>query len=204
MSYSFGNYICELREKANLTQTQLGEKLGVSNKAVSKWENGAAYPSSDLMYDLAKVLDTSVEELYRVMSETKKEKGKLRAFLDKVFGYPKIEIPFFILISIIVYILFIAFGKNDDKSVLLIATPVICVILGAFVYLINRILIKMPMVSSRFIDILELFMFFSFMMGETALLVAFFIDMKNGFNYSAAAVPFALAAIVMFHNKRKR
>ena len=62
----------------------------------------------------------------------------------------------------------------------------------------------MPMVSSRFIDILELFMFFSFMMGETALLVAFFIDMKNGFNYSAAAVPFALAAIVMFHNKRKR
>ncbi|MBQ4112817.1 MAG: helix-turn-helix transcriptional regulator, partial [Clostridia bacterium] len=39
-NYAFGNYITELRKKKKLSQAELGEKLGVSNKAVSKWENG--------------------------------------------------------------------------------------------------------------------------------------------------------------------
>ena len=53
-NYSFGNYICELREKKGLSQSQLGERLGVTNKAVSRWENGSAYPSTELMLPLAK------------------------------------------------------------------------------------------------------------------------------------------------------
>ena len=37
-----GRFISELRKEKNLTQSQLGEKLGVSNKAVSKWERGGS------------------------------------------------------------------------------------------------------------------------------------------------------------------
>ncbi len=37
-----GKFIAELRRKAGLTQQQLGEKLGVTNKTVSRWENGGS------------------------------------------------------------------------------------------------------------------------------------------------------------------
>ncbi len=40
--YKVGNLICELREKKNLSQSELGNLVGVTNKAVSRWENGIA------------------------------------------------------------------------------------------------------------------------------------------------------------------
>ena len=40
--YSFGNYISTLRERMGLSQYQLGVLVGVSDKAVSKWENGGS------------------------------------------------------------------------------------------------------------------------------------------------------------------
>ena len=44
--FEFGNYLCALREKKGFTQGELAERLGVSNKAVSKWENGRSRPKS--------------------------------------------------------------------------------------------------------------------------------------------------------------
>ncbi len=59
----FGNRLYQLRKKAGLSQAQLGEKVGVSNKAVSKWENGQAKPGLDIVHKLADVLSVSVDEL---------------------------------------------------------------------------------------------------------------------------------------------
>ncbi len=67
--YDFGNYICALREEKGLTQSGLGELLGVTNKAVSRWENGSAYPSTELMLPLANALGVPVENLYRMISD---------------------------------------------------------------------------------------------------------------------------------------
>ncbi len=61
--YSFGNRICELRRKAGLTQAQLAEAVGVTNKAVSKWENGRAKPTTDALRKLSAVLLVPVEKL---------------------------------------------------------------------------------------------------------------------------------------------
>ncbi len=61
--YEFGNLVYKLRKDKGLTQSQLGEKLGVSNKAVSKWENGVAKPNVDLLYKLADFFEISVDEL---------------------------------------------------------------------------------------------------------------------------------------------
>lgn len=61
--YSFGNYISALRERRGLSQYQLGALVGKSDKAVSKWENGAAKPRLDTMRKLADILDVSVDEL---------------------------------------------------------------------------------------------------------------------------------------------
>lgn len=61
--YSFGNFLHELRARRGLTQYQLGALVGVSDKAVSKWENGSSKPQSNILYKLSEVLGISVDEL---------------------------------------------------------------------------------------------------------------------------------------------
>lgn len=61
--YVTGNMIKELREKRKMTQADLAEKLFVSDKTVSKWENGKGYPDISLLEPLAAALDVSVAEL---------------------------------------------------------------------------------------------------------------------------------------------
>ena len=60
-----GNFIKEQRIALGLTQQQLAEQLHVTNKAVSRWETGNAYPDIALLDTLAAVLSVSVEELCR-------------------------------------------------------------------------------------------------------------------------------------------
>ncbi len=60
-----GNFIKEQRIVLGLTQQQLAEQLHVTNKAVSRWETGNAYPDIALLDTLAAVLAVSVEELCR-------------------------------------------------------------------------------------------------------------------------------------------
>ena len=58
-----GKFIAECRKKNNLTQMQLAEKLNITDRAVSKWENGKAMPDSSIMLDLCNELKISVNEL---------------------------------------------------------------------------------------------------------------------------------------------
>lgn len=60
-----GTFIREQRAVLGLTQQQLAEQLHVTNKAVSRWETGNAYPDIALLDDLAAALSISVEELCR-------------------------------------------------------------------------------------------------------------------------------------------
>ena len=58
-----GKFIAECRKQKNLTQMQLAEKLGITDKAVSKWERGVAMPDSAIMLELCDILCISVNEL---------------------------------------------------------------------------------------------------------------------------------------------
>ena len=58
-----GKFIAECRKKNNLTQMQLAEKLNITDRAISKWENGKAMPDSGIMLELCKELKISVNEL---------------------------------------------------------------------------------------------------------------------------------------------
>lgn len=58
-----GKFIAECRKKNNLTQMQLAEKLNITDRAISKWENGKAMPDSSIMLDLCNELKISVNEL---------------------------------------------------------------------------------------------------------------------------------------------
>lgn len=61
--YITGAVIKELREKNRLTQQQLADKLGVSDKTVSKWENAKGYPDITLLEPIAEAFSVSVMEL---------------------------------------------------------------------------------------------------------------------------------------------
>ena len=58
-----GKFISECRKNKNLTQASLAEKLGITDRAVSKWERGLAMPDSSIMLELCNVLGITVNEL---------------------------------------------------------------------------------------------------------------------------------------------
>ena len=60
-----GTFIKEQRMALGMTQQQLAEQLHITNKAISRWETGNAYPDISLLDDLAAALSVSVEELCR-------------------------------------------------------------------------------------------------------------------------------------------
>ena len=66
--YTFGNYLYKLRTQKGLSQFQLGRLLGVSDKTVSKWENGVSKPKLEILIKLSKIFNISVDELLSIRS----------------------------------------------------------------------------------------------------------------------------------------
>lgn len=60
-----GQFICHLRKEKNLTQAALAEQLNLSNRTVSKWENGDGFPDISVLPQLADALGVTVDELLR-------------------------------------------------------------------------------------------------------------------------------------------
>ncbi len=58
-----GKFIAERRKLKSLTQAQLAEKLNITDRAVSKWENGRSLPDSAIMLELCEILDITVNDL---------------------------------------------------------------------------------------------------------------------------------------------
>ena len=58
-----GKFISKKRKEQNLTQMQLAEKLGITDRAVSKWETGKAMPDASIMLELCALLKITVNDL---------------------------------------------------------------------------------------------------------------------------------------------
>ena len=58
-----GVFLSELRKEKNLTQDELGEQIGVTNKTVSRWENGNYLPPVEIIQILSKFYDVSINEI---------------------------------------------------------------------------------------------------------------------------------------------
>ncbi len=122
--FNFGNKICELRTQQKLTQKQLASYLGVSDKAVSKWENGEAMPRVATMKALAECLGTSYSDL---LSDEKEAKTypPYELYHKKVLDNCKRSVesfdyaaPFFTflgaLLLLVAVILFIVLNRFDN------------------------------------------------------------------------------------------
>ena len=77
---AIGNFIEKKRKEQNLTQAQLAEKLGVSNKTVSKWENGKCMPDYGVIQPLCEELKVTVSEL---MDGEEQAQDSIRAYDDE-------------------------------------------------------------------------------------------------------------------------
>ena len=82
--YKFGEFIYNQRKLIGMTQDELGRKLNVTNKAVSKWETGETLPDIQLLEKLASTLNVTIDELLTQRKEEKvveKEVIKPRIYL---------------------------------------------------------------------------------------------------------------------------
>ncbi len=77
MFMSIGKNIAKYRKAKNLTQEELGAKIGVTNQAVSKWESGVSMPDVMLLPEIAGALGISLEDIYGI--EKKPEKAAVTA-----------------------------------------------------------------------------------------------------------------------------
>lgn len=116
-----GKFIAECRKNNNLTQMQLAEKLNITDRAISKWENGKSMPDSSIMLDLCNELKISVNELlsgevvkmedYKKQAEEnllkiekeREQKDKQLLNLEIVIGYLS-SITFLVLIFVASYV----------------------------------------------------------------------------------------------------
>jgi transcriptional regulator with XRE-family HTH domain len=88
-----GKFICELRKEKKLTQKELADKLNITDRAVSKWENGRGLPDLSLLMPLCEELDISINELLSGERLNKKEYNqRLEENIVKTIEYSNLEI----------------------------------------------------------------------------------------------------------------
>lgn len=73
---TLGMMIASLRKENGMTQLELAEKMGVTDKAVSKWERDLSCPDVNTIPKLAEVFGISVDELMQIKAESKDETKK--------------------------------------------------------------------------------------------------------------------------------
>ena len=107
-----GKFIANLRKEKNMTQQDLAKKLGVTDRAISKWENGRGLPDYSLLQDLCDTLSISINELFsgekisKEDYETKAEENMSKLINDNYSEKKKIN--WIIAISIAVVYLSIS------------------------------------------------------------------------------------------------
>ena len=92
-----GKYIADKRKSLGLTQKQVAEKLGMSDKSVSKWERGESLPTVDNLYALSRLLHTSVDDILIGEKERDDEPSLSFSFYIFLWFSCPAECPFYIL-----------------------------------------------------------------------------------------------------------
>lgn len=70
---SFGSMIAALRKEQGMTQLELAEKMGVTDKAVSKWERDLSFPDVNSIPKLAEIFNVTVDEIMHIKADTKEK-----------------------------------------------------------------------------------------------------------------------------------
>lgn len=139
-----GEFIKKQRTVKNLTQKQLAEKLGVTDKAISRWETGKGVPDVSLLIPLSNALEVSVHEILlgeKIEEEKKIEKyeetivNTLTTNKKQISSLHKIIYALFVAVEVVaIYGFTIGADPADAMGLLLgpafIVTPLVSLLLG--------------------------------------------------------------------------
>ena len=159
-----GKFILKCRKDENLTQTELAEKLGVTDKSVSNWENGRNMPDLSLFKPLCEILDISINDLISGERISKdKYQEKLEENIITTIDYTNRKV---IVKNNIIGIILIAFGVIIAITAMSIfpsesSWGSIYSIFGAFISLVGiLVLIKRLKLIKKFIISFSYFVLF--------------------------------------------
>lgn len=130
-----GVFICSCRKEKELTQVQLAEILGVSDKSISRWENGKTMPDISLYEPLCEALDIQISELLyakRMTDSEKTEQGEKSAL--NIFKTKSQLETFGILTEILIIIGIIITVTLTKMLAVTTAQMIITIICGCFVW----------------------------------------------------------------------
>jgi len=137
-----GRFIAACRKKANLTQMQLAEKLGITDRAISKWETGRSLPDSSIMLELCSIFGITVNDLLsgEVVAMDHYNKNLENNLLEMIKQKEqadkrllRLEIFIGVTVSIILYVMILvaSFAQMEDwLRIVLIVTGGIAFALG--------------------------------------------------------------------------
>ena len=116
-----GKFIASCRKAQGMTQANLAEKLGITDRAVSKWENGKSMPDSGIMLELCELLEINVNELLSgekidMNNYEEKTEENLRQVLnrvEKILNENRV-LKLAITILLIIIAMFVAFEFGED------------------------------------------------------------------------------------------
>ena len=136
-----GKFISKKRKEVNLTQSDLAEKLNITDRAISKWENGVCLPDASIMNDLCNILNITINDLFsgevvdmkdneRKLEENLLEMAKLKEEKDKELL--RMEVVIGVISSLAFLILIFIACFFDMDSILRISLIVIGSIIFAY------------------------------------------------------------------------
>ena len=85
MKKTLGMMIAELRKEKGMTQLELAEKMGVTDKAVSKWERDLSCPDINSLPNLADILGVTVDELMQIKKEAENPSQSVQDIIQLIF-----------------------------------------------------------------------------------------------------------------------
>ncbi len=146
MDYNkIGEFITTLRKEQNLTQAKLAEKLCVSEKTISKWENGRGIPDTDLLPKLSEIFGVSINEIlngeklssekYIDKAEEKLlEQQKAKQDSDKRLLWAEIVLGSIVTIALVSMILVGAYIIETTNT---FTIPIILFVLGFVIFIVG-------------------------------------------------------------------
>ena len=128
----------------------------------------------------------------------------MRKLLDKMFANRRLSLIIPIVIALAIYLLFVLFGKAEDKTNLMITTPIISVISFFGIFLVVFIQVKNSICPEWFLNLFELLAIIIFVFYAIIGIIPFVVSGFQNFNIGICLGCVAYSAISWAHSKRTK
>ena len=154
-----GKFISEKRKEVKLTQSELAEKLNITDRAISKWENGKSMPDSGIIPELCKILNITITDLFNGeivdMKDNKKiEENILDAIKQKEISDKKLlDLEMVLGITVVTFFIIIVIAISYFTEAKMIPENISAILVGistVFIVIFAIILLRIEQVAGYY------------------------------------------------------